>query len=223
MAIISVTTDFSALEASRAGIKTLPENLRAKYIGAAVREAIKPAVQKLRELTPRGPTGNLQRAIASKVVTYPKDGNAVAMAGYVRAGKAPSFSAQGGKVRSGKDRAFHQGLIEFGTDQRTINKQSIVGGGFIASSFRSLGPFRIIPAGDGSKFTTSPAYPKAFFKKSTKPIVIRPVKAQAPVKGAYNATWPQMGKILADKLSTGLENAIREIEYRKQGYISPTK
>lgn len=220
MAVIAIKANFSDLEVARAGIRTLPENLQAKYVGAAVREAIKPAVAKLKELTPRGPTGNLQRAIASKVVTYPRDGNAVALAGYVRAGKASSFSAQGGKVRAGKDRAFHQGLIEFGTDQRIVGRLSYAAGGYVASSFRSLGPFRII-SGGGGKFTTQPAYPKAFFKKSNKPIVIKPTKAQAPVKGAYNATWAQMGQILADKLSSGLENAIKEIEYRKQGYISP--
>jgi hypothetical protein len=222
MAVIAIKANFADLDIARAGIKTLPEALQAKYVGAAVREAIKPAVARLKQLTPRGPTGNLQRAIASKVVTYPQDGNAVALAGYVRAGKSPSVSAQGGKVRAGKDRAFHQGLLEFGTDQRVISKQSPYGG-FIASSFKSLGPFRILASGSNGTFTTRPAYPKAFFMKKNKPVVIRPTRAQAPIKNAYNDTWPQMGQILADKLSTGLENAIKEIEYRKQGYISPTK
>jgi hypothetical protein len=93
-------------------------------IAAALRKAIAPAVVRLRELTPVGPTGNLKRAVSSKVIEYKNDGVAVALAGYTRAGRQPSGSAAGGSVRSGKDRAYHQWWLEYGTDERKVDKFS---------------------------------------------------------------------------------------------------
>jgi len=86
----------------------------------ALEKAVRPALAKLEQVTPRGPTDNLFRAAMSKVKPYPREGNAVAIIGYKRAGTGKSESAAGGKVRSGPDRAFHQWWIEHGTAPRTI-------------------------------------------------------------------------------------------------------
>jgi hypothetical protein len=47
---------------------------------------------------------------------------AVGIVGYTRANRSASESAAGGSVRAGKDRAFHQWWLEFGTDARKFTK-----------------------------------------------------------------------------------------------------
>jgi len=101
-----------------------PNKQAADVIGDAVRKAIQPMTRRLREITPVGPTGNLKRAVTSKVVKYKQTGVAVGIVGYTRAGQGGSASAAGGSVRVGKDRAFHQWLLEFGTKRRVLTKIS---------------------------------------------------------------------------------------------------
>jgi hypothetical protein len=143
---------------------------RSGIIAEAMKKAIAPVESRLRSLTPVGPTGNLKAAVNSKVVRY-ASGNAVGVVGYNRAGKGPSSSAAGGRVRRGPDRAFHQFWLEDGTKDRVINKFSSesyvrkshvrrtrsgttttvkshdVSGqnAYIASSFNRLGPFKMLP------------------------------------------------------------------------------
>lgn len=151
--------------------RTLRDNpSKAKVLKAALEKAAAPVEQRLREVTPVGPTGNLKRAVASKVVEYGLDGRAVAIVGYKRAGREPSSSAAGGTVRAGDDRAFHQWWLEQGTQARQINKPADkpytrVGhtrrmrsgtvsdvvthevrrqGGYIASSYNRLGEFEVL-------------------------------------------------------------------------------
>ena len=93
-------------------------------MAAALRKAIVPARQRLKDISPVGPTGNLKRAVSSKVVQYKQDGVAVAIVGYKRAAAADSTSAAGGSVRSGPDRARHQYWLEFGTDQRPLRQSA---------------------------------------------------------------------------------------------------
>ena len=102
----------------------LPPRQASDVIGDAVRKAIQPMTRRLREITPVGPTGNLKRAVTSKVVKYAQSGVAVGIVGYTRAGESGSASAAGGSVRVGKDRAFHQWLLEFGTKRRVLTKIS---------------------------------------------------------------------------------------------------
>lgn len=98
----------------------LPPKQASDVIGDAVRKAIQPMTRRLREITPVGPTGNLKRAVASKVVRYAQSGVAVGIVGYTRAGRSDASPAAGGSVRVGKDRAFHQWLLEFGTKRRVL-------------------------------------------------------------------------------------------------------
>jgi hypothetical protein len=99
-----------------------PNKQAAQVLAPIIRKAIKPTENYLRYITPVGPTGNLKRAVTSKVVQYKQDGVAVGIVGYTRAGKGPASSAAGGSVRAGKDRAFHQWWIEKGTDERKITQ-----------------------------------------------------------------------------------------------------
>lgn len=170
MAFIKITIDQQELRNMQEDLARLfPTNDRARILGAIMRKAIKPALDKLREVTPVGPTGNLALAASSKVVTYSRDGVAVGLIGYQRAGREPSVSAGGGSVRRGRDRAFHQWWLEQGTQPRIVAKFSntpygrrghlrripgkpavevrphMVSGqnAYIASSFNKLGPFKM--------------------------------------------------------------------------------
>jgi hypothetical protein len=105
----------------RQAFKQLPTNIAARVIGAGLRRAAKPGEVALKRITPKGPTGNLFRSIKTIVKKYPRDGAAVAVVGYVKAGTGKSKSAGGGKVKKGPDRAFHQFWIEFGTSDRIVS------------------------------------------------------------------------------------------------------
>lgn len=104
----------------RNAFKQLPRNIAATVIGAGLKRASKPGEDALKKVTPVGPTGNLRRAIRTIVKRYPRDGAAVAVVGYIRAGTGKSKSAQGGRVKKGSDRAFHQFWLEFGTKDRLV-------------------------------------------------------------------------------------------------------
>jgi hypothetical protein len=125
MAVAGVRLDINTAELTslRQSIQRFfPKKQAAEVLAPIIRKAIKPTVNYLRYITPVGPTGNLKRAVSSKVVTYKQDGVAVGIVGYTRAAKGESISAAGGSVRAGKDRAFHQGLVEFGTKERKITQ-----------------------------------------------------------------------------------------------------
>ena len=149
-------------------LKDNPE--KARICAEALEKAVLPVELRLREVTPLGPTGNLRRAVGSKVVVYGLDGRAVGIVGYRRAGRARSESAAGGTVRTGPDRAFHQWWLENGTGPRQVNKPAdkpyirlahtrrmrsgkVVDvmthevkrqGGYIASSYNRLGELEVL-------------------------------------------------------------------------------
>jgi len=110
------------LFAIREQFKRLPRNIAARVIGAGLRRAAAPGEKALKSIVSQmqGPTGNLRRAIKTIVKRYPRDGAAVAVVGFVKAGTGKSKSAQGGKVKKGPDRAFHQFWLEFGTRDRLV-------------------------------------------------------------------------------------------------------
>lgn len=222
-AAVDIAVDFPELEQIKAEFKSLPKNIAARYIGAALRKTIAPGLARLKSLTPRGPTGNLKRAIKDKVKRYTKgqSGAAVALAGYVAAGSGKSESAAGGKVRKGSDRAFHAGFVEFGTKARRIKTVSKLRGTAIASSYDSLGAFSIkrrrLVAGGRAVVNTQPKYPKAFFKAAKKgeALTLAPMPkggrfGTPPVRTAYQQTVGQMRSRLPQELTLALNNALRD-------------
>lgn len=218
--------------------------LQAKHIGAALRKTIAPGVKALRKTTPRGPTGNLKRAIDMKVRRYTNENNgwAIAIAGYRAAGKSKSSSVQGGRVRKGKDRGFHMGFVSFGTKPRTVKNRKN-----IASSWNSLGPFLIgfkigrkknKKSGLYKKFAkrmrfeaaqkvyTIPKAPKAFFKRGRagQPVDLgrMPIggkKGQSPLPAAFKMAGPAMNRLLPEEMKKSLEACRREAfgRYMKSG------
>lgn len=236
-----------------------PPRQASLVMAAALRKAIRPAVTRLRDVTPIGPTGNLRRAVMSKVVEYKDDGVAVGIVGYRRAGKAKSSSAAGGTVRAGPDRGFHQWWLEFGTDERPLKQQgkrrsymrrsptvpftrtrngrteTVRGKGvvhpvteltetYIASSFNELGPFKFEKSQNG-RVQTSPAYPRAFFRKSKTRIVIPAMPAggnagMPPVQTAFMQTQGEMAAILQAELGISLAQAWSALRYRERGSVT---
>jgi hypothetical protein len=249
---IKISADFPELDSVRRGIQNLGEpKFTATALHDALKKAIQPAYLRLQQLTPVGPTGNLKRAASFLVKKYPKDGNAVAMIGYRRSGREDSSSAQGGKIRAGKDRGYHQWWLEFGTQERLINRKSVEPYGrrghmrrvpgrpavevkahrvekgqnqYIASSFKKLGPFKMVPTSDGS-VKTDPGYPNAFFKASRDPIIIPPVKPGGlmgipPVRSAFEDTQGQVASILTQELNLTLRRALDTLTYSDTKTIS---
>jgi hypothetical protein len=253
---IELTAQLEGLREIRDGISRIfpptaeGRAARARVLGSALEKALLPAELRLREVTPLGPTGNLRRAVESKVVEYPQDGNAVGVLGYVRAGRARASSAAGGKVQAGPDRAFHQYWLEEGTNERTVSTPAdkpytrkahkrvmksgkVVQvqshtvarqGGYIASSFNSLGGFEGFtptprpPRGSGvpHRVQTRPGYPNAFFRKSKNPITIpaMPVggsTGRPPLTTAWNQTRQTVAEILTRELRISLEQALSAI------------
>ena len=211
---VDVRIEIPQMAELREAFRSLPKNIAAKHMGAALRQAVEPGFSALKAKSPKGPTGNLKRAVSIKVKKYTRNGAAVALAGYVAAGSGKSRSAAGGKVRAGKDRAFHQGFVEFGTKERRVP----VGrrGHSIASSFIKLGPFRVSVGKRGKNkgvAVTSPRYPKAFIAsaKNGQDLVLRPMPAQAPVKHSFEQALPSMKSALATAMTVSLNAALKEM------------
>jgi HK97 gp10 family phage protein len=218
MAMPMVKFDFPDIDELRDGFRALPKKLSAITQGAAVKRAMQPAVAALKANSPRGPTGNLARAVKLKTVRYPKTGTGAAIVGYVKPGSGKSKSAQGGKVRKGSDRAFHQFWIEFGTKERRIVTPSKMRGYVIASSYDSLGPFALkrqrMAKGARKVVQSSPKYPKAFFKAAPagQALVLPAVRAQQPVARTWNQVRAQVTGSLEKELRQGLVNARKQLE-----------
>lgn len=143
--------------------KILSDSYSPSKVSKGLKKSLEPvvavALSRLQSYVRRnhsGPTGNLLAGTISKIVEYPDSGNAVGLVGF-RAISGGFSSMSSGTVRLGPDRAFHAGLLEFGTKERKTD-------GPIASSFKRFGPFRMI--GKYPPVKTAPPYPNAFFKRA---------------------------------------------------------
>lgn len=143
----------------------IAEEYSAKKTAKAMEKALEPvvavALDRFRGYIRRnhmGPTGNLLAGTVSKTERYEDSGNAVGLVGFRAVVGSPS-TLSAGSVRIGPDRAFHAGFLEFGTRNRQTK-------GAFASSFRRFGPFKMV--GQYPPVKTTPAYPKAFFKRANK-------------------------------------------------------
>jgi len=230
MAGIAVQVSFDDVQPILQKFAALPGQVGNTMLRAALNKAIQPAFIALGNVTPVGPTQNLYRARNKKVVIYDKDRVGVGLVGYNQSGTGSARSAQGGKVRAGRDRAFHQWWIENGTKARQIttlankpyqrrSKNGLVHwvsgqNGYIASSFNALGPFRIRK--QGNSFTTRPGYPKAFFMKRSQPFEIRKTPAggvagQPPVRTAWERSQSQVASVLRQELELSLQRSLEAI------------
>jgi hypothetical protein len=218
MSTTALKFEFPDIEELRQGFRKLPKGLSAITQGAAVKRAMSPAVAALKANSPKGPTGNLARAVKIKSVRYAETGTGAAIVGYVKPGTGKSQSAQGGKVRKGPDRAFHQFWIEFGTKERRINQPSKLRKYVIASSYDSLGPFTLkrqrMVKGGRKVVQSSPKYPKAFFKAAPRgqAVILPAIRAQHPVARTWMQVRGAVASRLEKELRQGLVNAMKQLE-----------
>lgn len=224
--VTGTKVSFPGVDALREKLRAYPKNIERKYLKAAINKAMKPGLAALKATTPRGPTGNLKRAIATKAISY-RSGNAVGLLGYIRAGTGDSRSAAGGTVRKGKDRAFHAHFVELGTKKRKTKKS-------IASSFNRLGPFKIkkqsaatIAATGFTPVVTQPKYPKAFFKRAPAGQQVDLGKmpkggksGQPPIRTAFDRSKGAMGVAMQSAMRDALVNAAREMRWREERGMS---
>jgi len=212
---IRIDIAFPDVERLKQEFAKLRPALARKHMGAAITRTLKPALMALRTTTPKGPTGNLKRAIASKVTKY-QSGNIVGLVGYRRTGTGKTQSTKG-KRKLGNDRAFHQHFVEFGTNDRRTK-------GPIASSYKNLGPFRIKPIATSGKFKgvarvqTTPSYPRAFFKRAPRgqgvylgSMPIGGTRGQPPVRTAFERALPEMKASMPENMAISLNNALKDI------------
>lgn len=213
---IDISVEFPELEQLKQAYELLPRNIAAKHMGAALNKTIEPAFRLLKTLTPRGPTGNLKRAIAKKVKRYtgsPKSRNpakspgaAVALAGYVAPPRKRSEDL--GKNQKGS----HGGFLEFGTKQRRTKSN-------IASSFKRTGKkIKAIVSSRSGKVVSNPKPPKGFIrvvrKGDTVDLGSFPIGGKAgvpPVRTAYERSLPAMKSVLAQQMTVSLNNALKEM------------
>jgi hypothetical protein len=194
------------LEELQRAFRLLPNNIAAKHMAAALGRAIDPTYKLLRKLTPRGPTGNLKKAVRKKTKRYPKDGSGVAVAGYT---KPPR-----GKVESDRksnERGYHAHFVEKGTKLRQTKK------GHIASSYKSRQPFSIVRRRSGA-LVTKPRSPKAFLKGAALGEKVQlgrmPVGGRTgkpPIETAYKQTKSKMEQDTRKEMAAGIAKATKEM------------
>ena len=100
----------------------LPGKVGKKYLVAAMKAAVKPLELELLATTPIGPTGNLRKAVGTRVLGY-SSGVAVGVVGYKRAVSKDTDDNKG----------YHSHLIEFGTNERRPTKSPFLSSQGIAA------------------------------------------------------------------------------------------
>lgn len=184
---------------------TTNKKLIAQSMGPAVRFASKPTYDALRANVSKvgTVTGNLKAAVAIKVKTYSKSGNAVGMVGYIRAGTGTAK-----QKRKGKSNAYHQHLVEFGTKERFVK-------GNIASAWKFM-DFEVYRGG-GRTLTTG--YPRSFFKKGNpgSPLSVgsMPVGGRSgkpPLANAFEETKQQINSRLITQTDKTIERLMKKLK-----------
>jgi len=198
---------FPEIKKIRELLKDYPKNIRRKYMKAAFNATAKVGMDSVRRVTPKGPTGNLKRAVVRKASQN------YGLAGY----------ASGGSKRQEEKKGFHQGFLEFGTKERRTK-------GRIASTFGSK------VAGRGGRMTlktpsrgktagrlvtSNPKYPKSFFKSAPagqkvnlKKMPVGGSLGKPPVRHAFESSKSQITSVLKQQMSTVLERANKDMARR---------
>jgi hypothetical protein len=213
---IEVGVEFPEIEQIKTAFKNLSPSLSARYMGSALRKTIEPSKSLLKSLTPRGPTGNLQRAIAVDVRRYSagpnsknpakSPGAAVALLGYKKAPRGRRGADDSDNTKKGS----HAGFLEFGTKIRKTT-------GYIASSFRRSGPVRVKVFKSSGRVSASPKPPKGFVKTVAKGGTVDLGKfpiggstGQPPIKTAFQRSLPRMRSTLPLEMAKALNAALRD-------------
>ena len=200
---VDVKVEFPQMEEVQKAFRSLRGNIAAKYMASALGKTIDPALKALKSNTPKGPTGNLRRAVRKKTKRYVKDGAGIAMAGYTA---APKKSKNDLKAN---EKGHHQGWLEFGTKRRVTD-------GPIASRYKALGK-KIKKLGK-RRLRTQPKPPKGFVKRvpdgervDLGKFPIGGKKGKPPIRSAYKQTLGTMKAIMPREMTKSLTKALAEM------------
>jgi len=105
----------TGLEDLQVRLSQMPGVIGRRYLTTAMQRAVKPLEAELLATTPVGPTGNLRRAVDSRVRSY-ASGVAFGIVGYKRAVSKDTADNKG----------FHSHLVEFGTNERRPTKSPVL-------------------------------------------------------------------------------------------------
>lgn len=201
---VEVDIELPTLKELQDAFKSLPNNIAAKHIAAALGRAIDPTYKLIRKLTPRGPTGNLKKAVKKKTKRYVRDGAGVAVAGYTKPPRGKIDSD-----RKSNERGFHAHFVEKGTKDRKTK-------GRVASSY-SQRPFTVVRRKNGA-LVTKPKPPKGFLKGTSLGEQVdlgkMPVGGKAgvpPLETAYARQKSQIKTDTIKEMAAGILKATKEM------------
>ena len=113
----------------------LPPSIQKKYLGAAVKKAASEELKEIRQLTPKGPTGNLRRSVGFMLDKKKRAVTVTGVLGYRRGGQDKSklgyhawWIEEGVKDRVPKGRAFRIPADRVGKYDYLYGKASAIGG-----------------------------------------------------------------------------------------------
>jgi len=182
-----------------------PDNIFNTHMIAAVKAALKPGVPILKNETPRGPTGNLKRSVQAVARNYKKDRRWFGAVGYSATGARSRIHKDG--YRTGSSLGYHQGLVEFGTKQRSTT-------GRIASSkgrFTSL----TVSNNRSGAISTKPKPPKGFFKsaRAGQTVDLGQMQPQKNIPKVYGMADDFMHAALREDMKTRVDKAWKQLDY----------
>lgn len=206
---IEVDIELPTLKELKVAFRMLPNNIAAKHMAAALGRAITPAYKRLRKNTPKGPSGNLRRAVSKKTKKYTKSGAGVALIGFR---KPPRGTAV--EDRRANELGYHAHLVEKGTRSRTTK-------GRVASSWNTRGPFQLVRYKSKAKrgvIRTAPKPPKAFLKGTFSGGAVDLGKMPAggksgkpPLQTTFSETKAELEREIKLQMSAGVEKALMEM------------
>lgn len=178
------------------------------HMKAALKVAMQPGGQLLKNETPRGPTGNLQKSVQVVTRDYRRDRKWFAAVGYSATGAKSKIAKAG--YRTGSSLGYHQGLVEFGTKPRRTE-------GRIASSRGRFTSMRVSNKRNGD-IRTTPKPPKGFFKsaRTGQTVDLGQMRPQKNIPKVYGMANDFMESALRADMKTRVDAAWRQLNYVTQ-------
>lgn len=198
--------------AARLGPGDRAKNIFNKHMLASIKQAMKPGVKLLKNETPRGPTGNLRRAVAQIARNYRKDRKWFGAVGYSASGQKSKIHKHG--YRTGRNLGYHQGLVEFGTKDRKVPQRLGLYTWPIASAVGRFKDMKVRKKRDGSMYT-SPKPPKGFFRAGVqgRDLVLPSMRPQKNIPKVYGIADDFMESALRRDTQTRVEKAWKNLDY----------
>jgi hypothetical protein len=207
--------EFAKLLRAKLGDGDLATNIFNKHMTTAIKKAAKHVEKVLKANTPKGPTGNLKRAIATRVIPYKNNRNWFSATGYSSSGHNSNKIPDVGERRRGRFLGYHQYWVEFGTKRRRT-RQSRVAVSHDNASRPSGGGHLIIRNTKGGAVRTTPKPPKGFFKSAPKgsKVELGSFKASHPIKKTSAQASGAMAAAVNENASQQIEKAWKEFSYK---------